>query len=134
MTRLQSPDRAYDGPLAWAREVPRNFSDGRVQIQRRAALSATESDVRQYPLNVISACPTCGSAGVPLLFGLPVQEARDAAAGGELALGGCIVGDEPPNWQCPQRHRRRDLDEQAWEERLLTVLVAHGYSDHADQS
>lgn len=65
--------------------------------------------------------------GVPLLFGLPVQEARDAAAAGELALGGCIVGDGSPNWQCPQQHRWRDIDEKAWEERLLAVLTAYGY-------
>jgi hypothetical protein len=65
--------------------------------------------------------------GVPLVFGLPGPEARDAAAGGQLALGGCVVRDEPPNWQCPHRHRWRDPDESAWEERLLAVLVAHGY-------
>ncbi|WP_432977205.1 hypothetical protein [Dactylosporangium sp. CA-233914] len=63
------------------------------------------------------------------MFGLPVPEAFDAAAARQLALGGCIVGDEPPNWECPQRHRWRDADQKAWRERLLAVLVAHGYSE-----
>ncbi|MGX7672494.1 hypothetical protein [Plantactinospora sp. DSM 117369] len=78
---------------------------------------------------MISTCPECGAPGVPLLFGLPVPEARDAADHGEIALGGCIVGDEPPSWQCPRKHRWRDSDEKAWHELLLAVLEAHGYSE-----
>ncbi|MEV4135573.1 hypothetical protein AB0J72_25770 [Dactylosporangium sp. NPDC049742] len=67
--------------------------------------------------------------GVPLMFGLPVQAAFEAAAAGQLALGGCIVDGEPPNWECPRQHRWRDADEQAWQEQLLAVLVTHGYSE-----
>ena len=63
------------------------------------------------------------------MFGLPVQEAQDAAAAGELTLGGCLVGDDPPNWQCRQHHRWRDPDEKAWDEQLLTALVRYGYDD-----
>ncbi|MBG0567593.1 hypothetical protein [Actinoplanes aureus] len=74
-------------------------------------------------------CPECGAPGVPLMFGLPVPEAREAAEEGELALGGCVVSADPPNWQCPRRHRWRDADEQAWEERLQSVLEAHGYRE-----
>jgi hypothetical protein len=66
------------------------------------------------------------------LFGLPVQEARDAAAHGQIALGGCIVGDDPPNWQCRRRHRWREADEGPWEQQLLAVLMAHGYSEPDD--
>lgn len=66
---------------------------------------------------------------MPLLFGLPVSEARDAAADGQLALGGCLVSEEPANWQCPRQHRWRDPDDEAWEKRLLDVLVAYGYSE-----
>jgi hypothetical protein len=66
-------------------------------------------DARSYRDPVISYCPACGSVGVPLLFGLPVEEARRAAQGGELALGGCILPDaEPPNWECGHHHRWRD--------------------------
>ena len=66
------------------------------------------------------------------MFGLPVPEACDAATDGQLALGGCVVGDEPPNWQCARQHRWRDADEKAWNEQLLRVLVAHGYSEPVD--
>ncbi|GIH17185.1 hypothetical protein [Rugosimonospora africana] len=85
-----------------------------------------------YSFGVIPTCPDCGGPGVPLMFGLPVREAFDAAADGQLALGGCIVDDEPPNWQCAQQHRWRDADEMAWERQLLTVLVAHGYTERGD--
>src|SRR5687768_4023756 len=80
-----------------------------------------------YRLRVIPSCPECGAAGVPLMFGLPVPEARDAAEDGRLALGGCVVSPSPPNWQCPRRHRWRDADEQAWDDQLRTVLVGYGY-------
>ena len=82
-----------------------------------------------YRVDVIAPCPECGMTGVPLLFGLPVQEARDAAAHGQLALGGCLVPDEEaPNWQCPREHRWRDADTKAWDNRLLEVLGTYGYS------
>ncbi|MBW6436292.1 hypothetical protein KZ829_21360 [Actinoplanes hulinensis] len=75
----------------------------------------------------MSSCPECGVAGVPLIFGLPVPEAVAAARSGELALGGCLMPPQPPNWECPGGHRWRDGDETAFDERLLTVLAAHGY-------
>ena len=81
---------------------------------------------------MIPVCPECGAEGVPLLFGRPGYEAADAAQAGDLALGGCLRPDQPPNWQCPQRHRWRDADESVWDERLLAVLLAHGYSEESD--
>lgn len=78
---------------------------------------------------MIPACPTCGETGIPLLFGLPVHEAHEAAAAGQLALGGCVVGADPPNWQCPQHHRWRDADERTWDDRLLAILTEHGYRE-----
>ena len=84
---------------------------------------------RGYRTGVIPTCPICGATGVPLLFGLPVPEAVAAAEAGRLALGGCVLPAEPPNWQCPRRHRWRDPDESGWDGRLLAVLVAHGYVD-----
>jgi hypothetical protein len=63
------------------------------------------------------------------MFGLPVAEARAAAADGQLALGGCVLFDPLPNWQCPSLHRWRDGEDEAWSERLRTVLVAYGYRD-----
>lgn len=77
---------------------------------------------------MISTCPECGAAGVPLLFGLPVPAARQAAESGDLALGGCVMPTRPPNWQCPAGHRWADEDEAGWDRRLLDVLRAHGHS------
>jgi len=56
-----------------------------------------------------------------------VAEAREAADAGELALGGCFMPDDPPNWQCPNGHQWRAPDYEMWNARLLDVLVAHGY-------
>lgn len=78
---------------------------------------------------MVPACPKCGQAGVPLLFGLPDKAARDAGADGQLALGGCRVGADPPNRQCPQQHRWREADERSWEQQVLAVLTAHGCSE-----
>ncbi|MEU4620179.1 hypothetical protein AB0G04_09405 [Actinoplanes sp. NPDC023801] len=75
-----------------------------------------------------NSCPECGTTGVPLLFGLPVPEAHAAARDGDLALGGCVMPERPPNRQCPRGHRWHDADEIAWDEQLLAVLVAHGYT------
>lgn len=63
------------------------------------------------------------------MFGLPVPEALEAAAESDLALGGCVVSEDPPNWQCPRQHRWRDPDDRAWNQRLRLVLEAHGYRD-----
>ena len=82
---------------------------------------------------MIPVCPDCGLAGLPLLFGSPVPEAVEAAASGELALGGCLRPELSPNWECQRRHRWRDPDEGAWDERLLAVLSAHGYSEVDDR-
>jgi hypothetical protein len=78
---------------------------------------------------MLPACPKCGQAGVPLLFGLADKVARDAGADGLLALGGCRVGADPPNWQCPQRHRWCEADEWSWGQLLFAVLTAHGTSE-----
>ena len=44
-------------------------------------------------------CPECRSDKVvPIRYGYPLEEAREAANRGEIALGGCLVDDENPNW------------------------------------
>lgn len=82
----------------------------------------------EYGVEVDTICPECGAPGIPLVFGLPGPEARQAAENGQLALGGCLVPAEPPSWQCPRQHRWHHTDEEAWKDRILAVLVAHGYS------
>jgi hypothetical protein len=66
------------------------------------------------------------------MFGLPVPEAHEAASAGQLALGGCVMPYDPPNWQCPEGHRWRNADDELWNARLLTVLVVHGYDPSID--
>ena len=46
-------------------------------------------------------CPTCGSTdAVPILYGYPTNEAFEASERGEFVLGGCVVGEESPDFEC----------------------------------
>jgi hypothetical protein len=46
-------------------------------------------------------CPNCGSGDVrPIAFGLPSEEAAQAARRGEIVLGGCVVTGNDPQWFC----------------------------------
>jgi hypothetical protein len=46
-------------------------------------------------------CRRCGSTDVvEIVYGLPDVELRVAAERGEVVLGGCIVGDELPDYDC----------------------------------
>jgi hypothetical protein len=48
-------------------------------------------------------CPSCSQDdAIPIVYGLPADELAQAAGRGEVALGGCLVGGEEPNW-----HSRR---------------------------
>lgn len=58
------------------------------------------------PLNLEAAnarpCPRCGAeiTPIPIVYGLPTHELFEAAERGEVQLGGCMVGDESPEFQC----------------------------------
>ncbi|MBA2266425.1 MAG: hypothetical protein H0W17_08535 [Chloroflexi bacterium] len=46
-------------------------------------------------------CPTCGaSKAVPILYGYPTFELFVASERGEVRLGGCIIGEESPDYEC----------------------------------
>ncbi len=47
-------------------------------------------------------CPECGSSEsvVPIIYGYPSEELVEAAAKGEVKLGGCIVTGDDPGWHC----------------------------------
>lgn len=46
-------------------------------------------------------CPDCGErAGVRPMYGMPTPEAMEAAARGEIALGGCIIPWGSPHFRC----------------------------------
>jgi 5-methylcytosine-specific restriction enzyme A len=49
-------------------------------------------------------CPECGQRSIPIVYGLPAPETREAAEAGWIALGGCLVWDGMPTWQCSNRH------------------------------
>lgn len=66
-------------------------------------------------------CPTCGSSGTPVLFGLPAPEADEAAAEGKLILGGCVQPVDLPHWECPDGHEWAG-DEDEWTVALNSVL------------
>lgn len=52
------------------------------------------------------ACPECHSSDVlPILYGYPSAEAFEAAARGELLIGGSSDGDHP-RWGCRSCGRR----------------------------
>jgi hypothetical protein len=47
-------------------------------------------------------CPRCGSAEavVPVVYGYPSPEMDEAAARGEMMIGGCLIGGEDPGHCC----------------------------------
>jgi hypothetical protein len=46
-------------------------------------------------------CPECGSASViPIIHGYPSPELQERASRGEVSLGGCLVWDGMPEWEC----------------------------------
>lgn len=48
-----------------------------------------------------SKCPRCRSTDVvPICYGLPGPEAVEASGRGEIVLGGCVVIEGSPEWQC----------------------------------
>ena len=55
-------------------------------------------------------CPVCGSASIPIVYGLPGSELFERADRGEVSLGGCIVWDEQPNAQCTSVDCRARFD------------------------
>ena len=53
------------------------------------------------PHTTTAVCPKCGNdSGIPIAYGLPGIELMDAAQRGEVALGGCIVMPDNPDWRC----------------------------------
>ena len=48
-------------------------------------------------------CPRCGESvkPVPIVYGLPGPEMIEQAERRQIRLGGCVVGDESPDYACP---------------------------------
>lgn len=46
-------------------------------------------------------CPRCGVlGGVPIVYGLPGLGLDEALDSGQLVLGGCLIGQDDPDWTC----------------------------------
>jgi len=46
-------------------------------------------------------CPNCGAGDwIPILYGFPGEEAMEASKRGEVALGGCVIGETNPTREC----------------------------------
>ena len=48
-------------------------------------------------------CPRCGESvkPVPIVYGYPGPEMVEQAERGEIRLGGCVVGEESPDYASP---------------------------------
>jgi DNA-directed RNA polymerase subunit RPC12/RpoP len=48
-------------------------------------------------------CPECGSSkALPICYGFPDPEMLEDALEGKIVLGGCVIGDVEPTWQCAE--------------------------------
>ena len=47
-------------------------------------------------------CAQCGGEALPVAFGYPGPEMIAAVERGEIVLGGCIVDDDDPAWECSE--------------------------------
>ncbi len=46
-------------------------------------------------------CPRCDSRDVlPIVYGLPGPELTEESLAGKVALGGCVIWPESPDWLC----------------------------------
>jgi predicted RNA-binding Zn-ribbon protein involved in translation (DUF1610 family) len=48
-------------------------------------------------------CPACGAGPVArILYGMPAfsEELEEELRAGKVALGGCMVSDDDPDWEC----------------------------------
>ena len=45
-------------------------------------------------------CPRCGGKVVPILYGEPNKQAYEEYLQGNVALGGCCVTGNDPDWEC----------------------------------
>ncbi len=52
-------------------------------------------------------CPDCGSANVrPIVYGEPPFSLALQARRGELVLGGCVITENSPDWDCADCRRQ----------------------------
>jgi hypothetical protein len=83
-------------PVAWC---PLVHPGGRGPV--RDAHAAWEA-IRTPELRAArAACPGCGARGVvPILYGLPSDDAFRDSGPGRIAVGGCVIGGDDPDASC----------------------------------
>jgi hypothetical protein len=52
-------------------------------------------------------CVACGATTVPIVYGEPPRQLGEQAARGEIILGGCVIGEDDPEWGCVECRKRR---------------------------
>jgi len=50
-------------------------------------------------------CPKCNAAMIPIEYGVPDEELFEAAARGEVHIGGCIIDPDDPDIVCQGAER-----------------------------
>ena len=62
-------------------------------------MSETNTERRRMPAK----CPKCGSAkALPISYGFPSAEMLKDAQEGKIVLGGCVIREGAPIWQCAE--------------------------------
>lgn len=51
------------------------------------------------------ACPTCGSKGILIVYGMPSPELFEAAERNNVVLGGCVITGDDPTHECDAGHQ-----------------------------
>lgn len=47
-------------------------------------------------------CAECGTACLPIVFGMPGPELIADYEAGRVVFGGCVIGAVIPEWRCPE--------------------------------
>lgn len=69
--------------------------------RRAAVASDAYRGCMTTPARLLPPCPKCGSTeAVEILYGYPTSEAGMAAERGEIVLGGCLILEQSPAYQC----------------------------------
>jgi hypothetical protein len=89
---LQSPTMAWDQFPAFQQEQAN---------LRREQLWQAWKTLEELRGDKPELCPSCGSRSVVrIVYGLPNEVGQEAARRGAITLGGCIVVEDAPKWQC----------------------------------
>lgn len=81
----------------------------RVAVRADGALHVATVEVSQWRCKMLSMspatasrpCPRCGATeSIRVVYGYPTAETFEAAERGEVSLGGCVIGEESPDFMC----------------------------------